>query len=178
MDTQQSQSFSLKSPTSIFLIVALSVFVSEALVMLFLHYLPQQSIFGQAIIDSTLLVVLVSPTLYFFLFRPLAIHIRERERIEDVLRKNEEEQFKVMIRTSLDAFQITDMQRHILEINDSFCVMMGYSRDELLTMSAFDMEVDVTHSETEKHFSGCSNQAVIAHRSECDAKTVRSGSSR
>src|SRR5450756_1554758 len=91
MKNLQNHSFRLKSPASIFLIVVLSVFIAEASVMLLLYYLPQRSLFIGAIIDATLLVALVSPAMYFFLFRPLVIHIRERARIEEVLHKNEEE---------------------------------------------------------------------------------------
>jgi Histidine kinase-, DNA gyrase B-, and HSP90-like ATPase len=98
MDTLQNQSFLLKSPALIFLIVALSVSVSEVSVML-LHYLPAQSMLVESIIDATLPVTLVSPALYFFLFRPLVIQIRERDEMKEVLRKNEEEQFKIMIQT-------------------------------------------------------------------------------
>ncbi len=153
MYTLQNQSFHLKSPALIFFIVALSVFISEASVMLLLHYLPQQSLFGEAIIDATLLVALISPTLYFFLFLPLVIHIREREQIEDVLRKNEEEQFKVMIRTSLDAFLITDLRGRILEVNDAYSQMMGYSREELLKMSTADIEAAGKSEETARDIS-------------------------
>ncbi len=151
MNTLHNQPMRLKSPAFIFLIVGVSVFISEASVMLLLHYLPQQSVFGQALIDATLLVALISPTLYFFLFRPLVTHIRERVKIEEVLRKNEEEQFKVMIRTSLDAFLITDMRGHILEINDAYCHMVGYSREELLNMSTADIGVVDTPDETARH---------------------------
>jgi len=150
MYTLQNQSFRLKSPASIFLIVALSVFISEAAVMLLFYYLPERSLFGEAIIDATLLVALVSPALYFFLFRPLAIHIREREQIEELLHKNEEEQFKVMIRTSLDAFLITDVQGRILEVNDAYCNMTGYSREALLKMNAADTE---TPEETARYIA-------------------------
>jgi len=149
MNTLQNRSFRLKSPAQIFLIVALSVFISEASVMLLLSYLPGQSLFGLALDDAALLVALVSPALYFFLFRPLATHIRERERIEDVLHKNEEEQFKIMIRTSLDAFQITDIQGHILEVNDAYCQMMGYNREELLKMTTADLAEVKTTEETD-----------------------------
>ena len=152
MYSEKRQSFRLKSPATIFFIVALSVFVSEAGVMLLLNnlpdLLPKQSLFGLAIDDATLLVLLVSPALYFFLFRPLVGHIREREQIEEVLRKNEEEQFKVMIRTSLDAFIVTDMQGGILEVNDAYCRMMGYSREELLKSSAAHIDTVGTPEET------------------------------
>src|ERR1035437_2362790 len=151
MKNLQNHSFRLKSPASIFLIVVLSVFITEASVMLLLYYLPQRSLFIGAIIDATLLISLVSPALYFFLFRPLVIHIRERARIDEVLHKNEEEQFKVMIRTSLDAFLITDMQGRILEVNDAYCNMTGYSREALLKMTAADTDAAETPEESEKY---------------------------
>ncbi len=119
--------------------------------MLLLYNLPQQPLFNGALIDAALLVALISPSLYFFLFRPLVIHINERALIEDKLRKNEEEQFKVMIRTSLDAFLIADMQGHILEVNDAYCRMLGYSREELLKMNTADIEVVETEEETARH---------------------------
>jgi two-component system sensor kinase FixL len=157
MYSVQDQSYRLKSPSAILFIVALSVFVSEALVMLLLsnlhRYLPGQSLFGMALDDATLLVLFVSPALYFFLFQPLVSHIREREQIEDVLRKNEEEQFKVMIRTSLDAFLVTDMQGGVLEVNDAYCKMMGYSREELLKNSAAHINTVETPEETAGYIS-------------------------
>ena len=151
MDPLKDQSLLSKSPASFFFIVSLSVFVSEASVMLLLYYLPRMSLISEAIIDATLLIAIVSPVLYFFLFRPLVVHIREREQIEDVLHENEEEQFKVMIRTSLDAFVITDPDGHILEVNDAYCQLTGYSRRELLTMNTADIEVMETPEEGAGH---------------------------
>ncbi len=144
----QNQSFLLKSPLSIFLIVALSIFIAEASVMLLLYSLPRLSLISDAILDASLLVALVSPALYFFLFRPLVIHIRNREQIEDVLHQNEEEQFKLMIRTSLDAFLITDIQGHILEVNDAYCQLTGYSREELLKMNRAEIDEVETPEES------------------------------
>ncbi len=151
MDTPQNKSRLLKSPALIFLIVALSVFVSEASVMLLLYYLPRLSVITEAIFDASLVVALISPTLYFFLFRPMVIHISEREKIEEILHKNEEEQFKVMIRTSLDAFLITDIQGRILEVNDAYCHMLGYGREELMSMNTADIAVAETQEETARH---------------------------
>jgi two-component system sensor kinase FixL len=132
MYTLKTRSFLLKSPAAILFIVALSVFISEAAVMLLLARLPQQSLFGQAIIDATLLVALVSPALYFFLFRPLVIHIRAREQIEDVLHKNEEEQFKVMISTAVDGIITIGEQGIIERFNPAAERMFGYTEAEVV----------------------------------------------
>jgi diguanylate cyclase (GGDEF)-like protein/PAS domain S-box-containing protein len=135
-----SQSFALKSPTLIILTVALSVFISETLVMMVLPMIPAQSILDNAILDATMLVFLISPTLYFLLFRPLVNHIREREIVESILRKNEEEQFKVMLRSSLDSFWVTDKQGNFLDVNHSFCALTGYTREELMSMNLSDLD--------------------------------------
>ncbi len=141
----------LKSPALIFFVITLTVFTSEALVMLLFNSLLHLSLLGAAFADALLLVLLISPALYFFLFRPMVAHIRERVKIEEVLHKNEEEQFKIMIRTSLDGFLITDMRGNFLEVNDAYCHMLGYSREALLNMRVSDVEAVETPEETARH---------------------------
>lgn len=134
-----------------FFIIAVAVFVAEACVMLMLQFLPDHSVWSGALIDATLLLILISPTLYFFLFRPMVNYIAQHQKIEETLRKNEEEQFKLMVRTSLDGFMITDIHGRFLEVNDAYCKLLGYSREELLQMHISDVEADETPQETEKH---------------------------
>ena len=140
-----------KSPRTIFLVTGAAIFVAEAIVMLIFSYWPDQSILMGAILDSTLLLIFVSPVLYFFLFRPMVKYIREHQEIEETLRKNEEEQFKIMVRTSLDGFWITDLQGNFLEVNDAYCQLIGYSREELLKMRIEDIESDKRSPITFQH---------------------------
>lgn len=140
-----------KSPLLILLIIAASVFTSETLVMLLLQYLPLKSLLGEAFTDATLLVILISPVLYFFLFRPIVVHIAERQKIEEALHKNKEEQFKLMIRASLDGFLITDARGRFLEVNDAYCQLLGYSREELLSMGVPDVEAIESPEVTAQH---------------------------
>lgn len=148
---QPVESFISKHPALIFLTIALTVFAAEAFVMLLLHYLPQQSFWSEAILDATLLVVLISPALYFFLFLPMVAHIRERRKIEETLRQNEEEQFKTMIRTALDGFWVTDVRGRFLEVNDAYGHMMGYSRAELLNLDVSAIEAAETPQDTARY---------------------------
>ena len=74
------------SPFNILVTTAILIFLSELFMMLILHYLTPVSPVVEGLIDATLLIVLVSPTLYFLLFRPLIQHIEERKSLENKLR--------------------------------------------------------------------------------------------
>ena len=62
-----------------------------------------------------------------------------------------DEQNKTIIRTALDGFWILDIQGRILEVNETYCNLTGYSNEELLKKSVFDIEALEVHSDTEKH---------------------------
>jgi PAS domain S-box-containing protein len=55
--------------------------------------------------------------------------------------------FRSIISTSIDGFLLVDMSGAILEVNESYCRLVGYTRDQLLTMhtsavEAFDSVMD------------------------------------
>ncbi len=54
--------------------------------------------------------------------------------------KAKEEQYRTIIRTAMDGFWLGDAQGHLLDVNDSYCSLTGYSREELLNMSIQDIE--------------------------------------
>ncbi|MDP2755047.1 MAG: PAS domain S-box protein, partial [Nitrospirota bacterium] len=66
-------------------------------------------------------------------------------------KKQAEEQYKTMIRTSMDGFWITDAQGHFLDANDAYCHLIGYTRDELMNMSVADVEAIETPEDTARH---------------------------
>ncbi len=76
-----------RSPVLIIFIVTLTVFAAEALVMALLsQYRPSGSFLAESIADAALLVLMISPVLYFFLFQPMVAHINERLRFEEELK--------------------------------------------------------------------------------------------
>ncbi|MEO8359151.1 MAG: response regulator [Vicinamibacteria bacterium] len=59
---------------------------------------------------------------------------------ESQLRQAYDEQATIL-RTALDAYFLSDSQGRILDVNDSSCRMLGYSREELLQMSLSDLDL-------------------------------------
>ncbi|MFH1249204.1 MAG: PAS domain S-box protein [archaeon] len=55
-------------------------------------------------------------------------------------RKKSEEEYKNIVHGSIDGFWIIDLKGHFLEVNDTYCYLMGYSHDELLKMEISDIE--------------------------------------
>jgi diguanylate cyclase (GGDEF)-like protein/PAS domain S-box-containing protein len=64
--------------------------------------------------------------------------ISERKQWEKTLKENEE-QFHTILNISQDGFTVNDLSTRFLEVNDAFCHMLGYSREELLQMKTFDI---------------------------------------
>jgi len=79
------------SPHGALIIMALSIFVYEAVVMLLFSFLPTFNKWLEAVLNAGLLLALLSPTLYYFLFRPLSRHIAERKLMEGALREAHQE---------------------------------------------------------------------------------------
>ena len=72
--------------------------------------------------------------------------------VQDITeRKRSEEQYRTIVRTAMDGFWRTDIQGKILDVNDSYCQLIGYSRAELLTMSIGDVEAVEMPEETARH---------------------------
>jgi len=59
--------------------------------------------------------------------------------------------YETMVKTSVDGFLIADTQGRVLNVNDAYCQLIGYSRDELLNMRIHDIEALETVEQTTQH---------------------------
>ncbi|MCX7012680.1 MAG: PAS domain S-box protein [Candidatus Sumerlaeota bacterium] len=80
----------------------------------------------------------------------LFLDITERKRMEAALRADLQ-RYEVMLNTTTDGFWLADLQGRLLEVNDAYCRLVGYSRDELLRMSISDVEVTETPEDIARH---------------------------
>jgi PAS domain S-box-containing protein/putative nucleotidyltransferase with HDIG domain len=66
-------------------------------------------------------------------------------------RKLAEQQYSLIIQTAMDGFLISDLQGNILDSNKAYCKLIGYSREELLSMNITDIDAKETPEETAEH---------------------------
>ncbi|MBI3581298.1 MAG: PAS domain S-box protein, partial [Nitrospinae bacterium] len=76
--------------------------------------------------------------------------VTERKRAEAKLRESEV-RYRQIIQTSMDGICIVDAKGRFLEANDAYCQLIGYSREELLSMRVPDLEAKETPEETAQH---------------------------
>ena len=60
------------------------------------------------------------------------------ERLKEL--RDSEEQHRTILETAMDGFMQVDTTGRILEINETFCRMSGYCKEELLSMAVSDLE--------------------------------------
>ena len=85
-DAAPDYSKKIPSPVRIIIIVAIVAFACETLVMLVLPVFPIMPTWAVALVDATLLVILLSPLIYFSLYRSLVKIIGLYKQAQDQLK--------------------------------------------------------------------------------------------
>jgi sigma-B regulation protein RsbU (phosphoserine phosphatase) len=71
----------------------------------------------------------------------ILVDITERKIAEDALRKSEEK-FRRIVATAAEGFILMDEDLVIFEVNDAYCKMLGYSREEIIGKRPIDLATD------------------------------------
>lgn len=84
-------------------------------------------------------------------------------------RKRLQVHYENILKTALDGFWITDTEGNILEVNDAYCNMVGYSQEELLSMNIADLETLESSAEVQRHIQKlmCSDALRFETRHRC-----------
>jgi len=82
-------------------LIALCVFLAEALVMFLIPLMKPLSTWVSALFDATLLTIMLLPVLFYFVYRPFVQHITDLNRVEEALMTaNKELEIRVSERTA------------------------------------------------------------------------------
>ena len=79
------------------------------------------------------------------------VDITERKRAEGALRESEEKH-RTILEVALDGLWLADTEGRLLEVNEAYCRMSGFSAEELLTMRIHDLEAsEAAHTTARIH---------------------------
>ncbi|MEK7311141.1 MAG: GAF domain-containing protein [Chloroflexota bacterium] len=76
-----------RSPIRFLLLIGASVFAAELLIVVAFLFLPALPPLVEVLLDATALILIVSPVLYWFGFRPFVLEISEHQRAEEELKR-------------------------------------------------------------------------------------------
>ena len=76
--------------------------------------------------------------------------LEDQKRSEDLIRKSEEK-YRTLLQTAMDGFWLADVKGNLLQVNESYCRMSGYTEQELLTMHITDLDSAETADATAAH---------------------------
>ena len=68
------------------------------------------------------------------------------------------QRIKLVLDTTQDGFLVVDLDGNLCEVNDVYCQMVGYSREQLITMAVGDIEVNKNPQEVKEH-----RQKILAY---------------
>ena len=76
--------------------------------------------------------------------------ISDRIEAEEAIRKSEEEH-RSILKTAMDGFWLADREGRLMEVNEAYCQMSGYSEEEILSMSIWDLEANEDANDVAVH---------------------------
>jgi len=126
-----------RSPVQMVIIMTIAIYVIEFLVMILLNHLHPGSIFTEALIDSTLLIVFLVPFLFLFLFRPLLLHIRGRREVERDLIK-ERDRVQRYLDVAGVMLLVLNRDGTVRLINKRGCEILGCEERDILGANLFE----------------------------------------
>jgi len=119
------------TPLRLLLVTTALIFIADIFVMFTVLVLPPLTGSAEALIDGALLAILVFPTLYFLLFRPMLSMAKARKQAETALVESEE-QLRSLAETASDAIISVDRSGNVIHWNSTAGRMFGFSANEVI----------------------------------------------
>ena len=124
-------------PFLVFLICMVSIFLSESFVMFFLTFLPPLSTTTEAFLDAAALTVMITPLLYFFVYRPIRLHVDELRRTKEEVQLNER-RFRDIADNALEWIWEVDAEGKYTYASPVVEKILGFKPDEVIGKHFYD----------------------------------------
>ncbi len=124
-----------QSPLRLLLLIALTIFVVHLIAMALLAFHHRFSPWAEWAIESSALVLLLFPVLYFFSFRPLNLSLRETLEAEAQMRESEHKYRTLFEQLSEAAFLVDVQTGRVLDTNSQGERLLGRPRGEIMGLN-------------------------------------------
>ena len=143
------------NPIFLFLIVAVSIFAAETLVHFLMHLIAPFSQYLEMIVDASVLVIFVFPSIYFFSFRPLTLNLTLRNKLNEELQQSHEK-----LNESLE--ETMNAMAQLKESNEKFIAISVSAQDAIIMM---DDEGNISFwNEAAERTFGYSRKEAVGNR--------------
>jgi PAS domain S-box-containing protein len=132
MDFQtQDNAKTLSYARRLFILTIGTIFLCELIIMIFIEFFLSAPSEVEVLFDSILITVVIFPTLYLAIFKPLGQDILEREKVEKAL-YDSKETYQLLIESVEEGIIFENPKGIISYVNPRIIEMVGYSKDELV----------------------------------------------
>lgn len=149
------KAFGIQPAFRLVLIIAVCAFIDETLIMFLMGYMPSFPFWVQAFIDASLLVILLSPVLYFGLFRSLAGMIEQGRKIEDALKENRDHLEEMVNARNSEINALLECAQEVLknrEFNVSSALIFEKCKQTIGAQAGYISLLDKTGSKNEIYY--------------------------
>jgi|GEM_PF-1651511 len=154
----------IPSPVRLVVVLTLSIFTSEAIIMTALYYLPPMNYVIEVLLDAATMTVIIFPMLYGLVYRPMVGYLAERIETERRLRLQ-----TTALEAAANGVIITDLEGRVEWANPTFLNMTGHSSEELIGKNPGFLSPSINDEETARQLwetiqSGQAWQGEIVNR--------------
>ncbi len=141
---QQSDRKSIKpsaNPIELLFLVITLIFLTEAIIVLFLEIfpiLPHLTKVQGALLDALFLSAVTFSFFYFFIVKPMSLHVTELKRAEEYLQTSNAE-IQDLYNNAPCGYHSLDKDGVFVRINDTELRWLGYSRNEIIGKKLTDI---------------------------------------
>ncbi len=126
-------------------------FISISLIpLLFRFYLSHAELgiaMGTMLLLYFMMMIVAATRMHNYIMQNIYLHLESIER-EHTL-QHSEHKYQTIIDTATDAYFLHDLDGRFIDVNQEACRSLGYTRDELLSMSVSDVSTPSTQMPTE-----------------------------